>query len=194
MSRSKNTPLSSYPKGAPEDARGHRDRSMTLKLAYPTDLELYGTKEPGLPKHRGSLGESWKETNGQHQKPMPSACWVQRLAPVGIGLIPETDKRWLCTTLYLDPPHQPGAHNVSKIQKEYLHIFMFLRVLRDRESPWLEPKEMSLTFARECVLPDQWVNRPFFPTVGRRAPCDPLWIRTAVECYLQSHCIIEIRR
>lgn len=40
--------------------------------------------------------------------------------------------------LYLDPfpPHQPGAHYVFKIHKDYMYIFMLLTVLRDRESPY----------------------------------------------------------
>lgn len=39
--------------------------------------------------------------------------------------------------LYLDsfPPHQPGAHYVLKMHKDYMYISMLLRMLIDKENP-----------------------------------------------------------
>lgn len=67
-------------------------------------------------------------------------------------------------------------------------------VFGDRKSPQLQLKEMTLSFARKCVISIKWVNKPFSHFEETWASCDPLLIKTAVECYLQSHCIMEIRR
>lgn len=50
---------------------------------------------------------------------------------------------------------------------------------------------MSPLFASNCVTSIKWVSSSF-PPEGE--PRDPVLIKTAVECYLQSHCIMEIRK
>lgn len=74
-----------------------------------------------------------------------------------------------------------------------LHMLIFLRMLRKVPS-LQQKKEMFPSLAKSCVISIKWINRPFPQCGRRRASGDPLLIKTAVECYLQSSCIMEIRR
>lgn len=90
--------------------------------------------------------------------------------------------RCLWAKLYLDPFILPCVR--------YICLY-FLECLE--KSPCYRKKGMFPSLATLCVISIKWINRPF-PQCGRRASGDPLLIKTAVECYLQSSCITEIRR